>query len=965
MPDDDFFAIYGTEFEELEEEEKGSISRKPAGIQDQIVTDENGRRRFHGAFTGGFSAGYYNTVGSKEGWTPQEFKSSRDQRAAKFQQRAEDLMDEEDLGEFGIGARRIRTAEKFSSGKSAEKRLAWEHDVTTSSGVSIAQQLENVIRPVSDSIGKRMLRAMGWREGRGVGLVTSKSKQQVSNFDAEQIRAAAPDGFNTAAEDVLMTRLRSVETIHGLGYEAMSASSVLDERYGRRASAFKTHAKSKGIRGQAFGVGAFEDEDENIYSNYDLDQFDFALDAPGTSEEGSSGVDSTFVLSNKRLNPRKFYPPPKLPPNFRPAHRPKALEQAKLPGALQDAMKTLTAIQRAKLLGEDRVSVMELVSDKDRKRLERHRSRWDQRERSDDRGEESRSKRLNPRKFYPPPKLPPNFRPAHRPKALEQAKLPGALQDAMKTLTAIQRAKLLGEDRVSVMELVSDKDRKRLERHRSRWDQRERSDDRGEESRSKDRVEFPDEPMKQARFKEFLKYLRRGLVLPQPKELSVWEWESERKEFEKRLTAEERGMLPEVRARAQPLAKSSLAMPIQELLQNKFTKETGASGHSAKSDSDKMAAVKMGMFGERTRTTFQWYPDNVLAKRFNIPNPYPGAGIVGVPHLQKSTKKETLLNLGLPQTASELAHRRAREVEHHEEKELEEKEREPPEEELDRPPQSIFDVIFGESDSDTDSTITGFSVLKYLKEEIDRRKKEKKRDHHKKHKSKKSKKEKSKKSRKEKKSKKSHHHRHRSSSSSSSGVVDILKWIPVMMIAMTVTFTVLTCVVPRETKYKSGVSVRKKDDDDPQQRRKGVYAIFQNIGNLMRGTKSRRTLLPSELLWRISDRRASESARITGSNDPIEVETDSAPDRPSSSVRAMAGSLRFRGRRDNRRSGEYREVPLEPPPCLAFKYGAPDGVRKPQLPAIFETPEASFADASYGATYKLPGPAVIGVNEDC
>ncbi|EYC30564.1 hypothetical protein Y032_0005g2721 [Ancylostoma ceylanicum] len=137
------------------------------------------------------------------------------------------------------------------------------------------------------------------------------------------------------------------------------------------------------------------------------------------------------------------------------------------------------------------------------------------------------------------------------------------------------------------------------------------------------------------------------------------------------------------------------------------------------------------------------------------------------------------------------------------------------------------------------------------------------------------------------------------------------------------------------------------DDDDPQQRRKGVYAIFQNIGNLMR------------------DRRASESARITGSNDPIEVETDSAPDRPSSSVRAMAGSLRFRGRRDNRRSGEYREVPLEPPPCLAFKYGAPDGVRKPQLPAIFETPEASFADASYGATYKLPGPAVIGVNEDC
>ena len=41
------------------------------------VTDEQGRRRFHGAFTGGFSAGYYNTAGSAEGWAPATFKSSR------------------------------------------------------------------------------------------------------------------------------------------------------------------------------------------------------------------------------------------------------------------------------------------------------------------------------------------------------------------------------------------------------------------------------------------------------------------------------------------------------------------------------------------------------------------------------------------------------------------------------------------------------------------------------------------------------------------------------------------------------------------------------------------------------------------------------------------------------------------------------------------------------------------------
>lgn len=44
-----------------------AISRRPLNIQEQVVKDERGKRRFHGAFTGGFSAGYFNTVGSKEG----------------------------------------------------------------------------------------------------------------------------------------------------------------------------------------------------------------------------------------------------------------------------------------------------------------------------------------------------------------------------------------------------------------------------------------------------------------------------------------------------------------------------------------------------------------------------------------------------------------------------------------------------------------------------------------------------------------------------------------------------------------------------------------------------------------------------------------------------------------------------------------------------------------------------------
>ena len=46
-----------------EKQDPSSTRSLPAWQQE--VTDEQGRRRFHGAFTGGFSAGYFNTVGSK------------------------------------------------------------------------------------------------------------------------------------------------------------------------------------------------------------------------------------------------------------------------------------------------------------------------------------------------------------------------------------------------------------------------------------------------------------------------------------------------------------------------------------------------------------------------------------------------------------------------------------------------------------------------------------------------------------------------------------------------------------------------------------------------------------------------------------------------------------------------------------------------------------------------------------
>lgn len=51
-------------------------------------------------------------------------------------------------------------------------------------------------------------------------------------------------------------------------------------------------------------------------------------------------------------------------------------------------------------------------------------------------------------------------------------------------------------------------------------------------------------------------------------------------------------------------------------------------------DDERMASVKMKMFGVKTRSVHEWHPAKQLAKRFNVPDPYPSSNLLGVPHLQ-------------------------------------------------------------------------------------------------------------------------------------------------------------------------------------------------------------------------------------------------------------------------------------------------------------------------------------------
>lgn len=156
------FCRYGTPLPSLTKKDRNEY--KP--LWEQEVYDEKGRRRFHGAFTGGWSAGYFNTVGSKEGWTPATFRSSRTSRASATASRPEDYMDAEDLAEYGI-----QTRDAYAS----------THDEPADPFMRMAVPEASVSR-----MGQSLLQRMGWKPGQGIGpLVTYDQRQYLDRLLAQ------------------------------------------------------------------------------------------------------------------------------------------------------------------------------------------------------------------------------------------------------------------------------------------------------------------------------------------------------------------------------------------------------------------------------------------------------------------------------------------------------------------------------------------------------------------------------------------------------------------------------------------------------------------------------------------------------------------------------------------------------------------------------------------------------------
>ena len=99
-----------------------------------------------------------------------------------------------------------------------------------------------------------------------------------------------------APADVPSVKLDAKSNFHGIGYKGLDSSSGLfsttskhlnlfdapesDKRIAIAAPTASSKAKQRGMAGQAFGVGAFEDDDDDVYSLDDLSRYDRAIGGP-------------------------------------------------------------------------------------------------------------------------------------------------------------------------------------------------------------------------------------------------------------------------------------------------------------------------------------------------------------------------------------------------------------------------------------------------------------------------------------------------------------------------------------------------------------------------------------------------------------------------------------------------------------------------------------------------------------
>lgn len=241
---------------------------------------------------GGWSAGYYNSVGTKEGWVPTQFISRKNDRSKRRDYKPEDFMDNEDFGEFGIAPRQVKAKEEFFS---TTQSFAGFRENIDRQASTIDDVIKDVISLKSTSIGVRILKRMKRN------AIQRLSKDGYMN--ADQI---FPLEFDE--NDLKSFFLNPKKNLNGLGYKGLTTNVNFssDARLEQTKSEFSTlmkDGKKLKISGEAFGYGALNDDEDDgyeaeIYTFDDLSKYDYTI---GGNKQSKSGNLLSSILSDSHL----------------------------------------------------------------------------------------------------------------------------------------------------------------------------------------------------------------------------------------------------------------------------------------------------------------------------------------------------------------------------------------------------------------------------------------------------------------------------------------------------------------------------------------------------------------------------------------------------------------------------------------------------------------------------------------
>jgi G patch domain-containing protein 1 len=198
---------------------------------------------------------------------------------------------------------------------------------------------------------------MGWRPGQGIGpRITHRQKAARSHATVRMFGCSLPSEYGKrdsdedsddervdpryrdflfAPDDIPEFLAKPKENLSGIGYKGLDRATVLSSHINLFEPpvkfADKANKKSMKISGQAFGVGAYEVEDEDIYARDDMSRYDFEL-APMEDDATKKTKKSRwnepieevakclegFVLAKSASAVKKIFSPPEIPPDYRP-----------------------------------------------------------------------------------------------------------------------------------------------------------------------------------------------------------------------------------------------------------------------------------------------------------------------------------------------------------------------------------------------------------------------------------------------------------------------------------------------------------------------------------------------------------------------------------------------------------------------------------------------------------------------